>query len=59
MFCSPSVFEPGGLLAVVSHSISSAAGIGAPGAALNVFNSLSTGADVCVISNGALLERQY
>jgi hypothetical protein len=27
-------------------------------AALNVFNPLSTGVDVCVLSNGVLLERQ-
>ena len=31
---------------------------GARDAALNVFNSLSTGVNVCVLSNGVLLERQ-
>jgi hypothetical protein len=31
---------------------------GAANAALNVFNSLSTGVNVCVFSNGVLLERQ-
>ncbi len=30
----------------------------AANAALNVFNSLSTGVNVCVLSNGVLLERQ-
>ena len=31
---------------------------GAANAALNVFHSLSTGVNVCVLSNGVLLERQ-
>ena len=31
---------------------------GAANAALNVFNSLSAGVNVCVLSNGVLLERQ-
>jgi hypothetical protein len=33
-------------------------GFEAANAALNVFNSLSTGVNVCVLSNGVLLERQ-
>jgi hypothetical protein len=31
---------------------------GVANAALNVFNSLSTGVNLCVLSNGVLLERQ-
>jgi hypothetical protein len=31
----------------------------AANAALNAFSSLSTGMNVCVLSNGVLLERQY
>eukprot|EP01051_Picozoa_sp_SAG22_P017390 SAG22_NODE_2672_length_2317_cov_6.085212_3_plen_71_part_00 len=33
-------------------------GFQAANAALDVFNSLSTGVNVCVLSNGGLLERQ-
>jgi hypothetical protein len=33
-------------------------GFEAANAALNVFNSLSTGVNVCVLSNGVLLKRQ-
>jgi hypothetical protein len=39
-------------------SVPARRGFEAANAALNVFNSLSTGVNVCVFSNGVLLERQ-
>ena len=39
-------------------SVSARRSFGAANAALNVFNSLSTGVKVCVLSNGVLLEGQ-
>jgi hypothetical protein len=39
-------------------SVPARRGFEAANAALNVFNSLSTGVNVCVLSNGVLLERQ-
>jgi hypothetical protein len=39
-------------------SVPARRGVEAANAALNVFNSLSTGVNVCVLSNGVLLERQ-
>jgi hypothetical protein len=41
-----------------SNEVPARRGFEAANAALNVFNSLSTGVYVCVLSNGVLLERQ-
>jgi hypothetical protein len=40
------------------ESVPAGRGFEVANAALNVFNSLSTGVNVCVFSNGVLLERQ-
>jgi hypothetical protein len=42
----------------IPGSVPARRSFGAANAALNVFNSLSTGMDVCVLSNGVPLERQ-
>jgi hypothetical protein len=42
----------------IYRSVPARRGFEAANAALIVFNSLSTGANVCVLSNGVLLERQ-
>ena len=46
------------MLEQIYGSVPARRGFEAANAALNVFNSLSTGVDVCVLSNGVLLERQ-
>ena len=45
-------------LGEIYGSVPARRGFEAANAALNVFNSLSTGVNVCVLSNGVLLERQ-
>jgi hypothetical protein len=45
-------------LGEIYGSVPARRGFEAANAALNVFNSLSTGVDVCVLSNGVLLKRQ-
>jgi hypothetical protein len=42
----------------ICGSVPARRGFEATNAALNVFNSLSTGVNVCVLSNDVLLERQ-
>jgi hypothetical protein len=45
-------------LGEIYGSVPARRGFEAANAALNVFNPLSTGVNVCVLSNGVLLERQ-
>jgi hypothetical protein len=45
-------------LGEIYGSVPARRGFEAANAALNVFNSLSTRVNVCVLSNGVLLERQ-
>jgi hypothetical protein len=45
-------------LGEIYGSVPTRRGFEVANATLNVFNSLSTGVNVCVLSNGVLLERQ-
>jgi hypothetical protein len=50
--------EGGSAMGQIYGSVSARRGFEAANAGLNVPNSLSTGVNVCVLSNGVLLDRQ-
>jgi hypothetical protein len=54
----PTATEGDSAMGRIYGSVPARRGFKAANGALNVFNSLSPGVNVCVLSNGVLLERQ-